>query len=189
MQQRGLAGTRPRPTAGGFAPSRKSRKSQKFPETRVQENPGKSRKSRKIKFHNKCNNVGHPIFAPGLCPAGSRRWKKTRAKPKNPPCDPPSKKKTCQKSQYKTDVLESGHTDRNQPNVRVAYTSTEILENPMPDTATDKIQQVIPIMHIPCYAHAHGHTRPTHLRFAVGGSPCTARDRPVCDMQREVLFA
>ena len=121
MQQCGLAGTRPRPAAGGFAPFRKSRKSQKFPETRVQENPGKSRKSRKIKFHNKCNNVGHPIFAPGLCPAGLRRWKKTRAKPKNPLRDPPSpsKKKTCQKSQYKTDVLESGDTDR-KPNVRVA---------------------------------------------------------------------
>jgi hypothetical protein len=68
-------------------------------------------------------------------------------------------------------------------------TPTELLDNPMPDTATDEIRRVIPIMHIPCYAHAHGHTRPTHLRFAVGGSPCTARDRPVCDMQREVLFA
>ena len=43
-------------------------------------------------------------------------------------------------------------------------TPTELLDNPMPDTATDKIRQVIPIMHIPCYAH--GHTRPTHLRFA-----------------------
>ena len=49
--------------------------------------------------------------------------KKTRAKPKNPLRDPPfpSKKKTCQKSQYKTDVLESGDTDRNEPNVLVAY--------------------------------------------------------------------
>ena len=44
---------------------------------------------------------------------------------------------------------------------------------------------------LPWRTHAHmAHTRPTRLRCAAGGPlPHTARDRPVCDVQRAVLFA
>ena len=75
---------------------------------------------------------------------------------------PPQRKKLVRKVSIKPTYLRV-ETPIEDP-MSASPTATEILEEPMPNTATDMIRQVIPIMHLPC--HAHGHMRPTRLRCA-----------------------